>query len=199
MNRNPAGSSHDSTGAQDDSGFDLDASSQLSSPSRSVELGEAPERIHEAGHPPSATGSEAGVAKTERRSPGYETAFWRQNVVYRQNVVDLPERWSGRTGTTSIVSTHWLEGHPRRSTGTDRYVGLRLCLCTCHFSHPHWPVEPKPKPHSCSTLSVTGLLEPVWGLIRARLRDCLFTRGAGHRRCCRRSWSLRRRDGGGDN
>ncbi len=37
------------------------------------------------------------------------------------------------------------------------------------------------------------------GLIRARLRDCLFIRGAGHRRCCRRSWSLRRRDGGGDN
>ena len=36
------------------------------------------------------------------------------------------------------------------------------------------------------------------GLIRARLRDCLFIRGAGHRGRCRRRWSLRRRDGGGD-
>src|SRR5215468_1930963 len=36
------------------------------------------------------------------------------------------------------------------------------------------------------------------GLIRARLRDCLFICGAGHRGGCRRRWSLRRRDGGGD-
>src|SRR5215471_15259784 len=36
------------------------------------------------------------------------------------------------------------------------------------------------------------------GLIRARLRGCLFTCGAGHRGGCRRRWSLRRRGGGGD-
>ena len=36
------------------------------------------------------------------------------------------------------------------------------------------------------------------GLIRARLRDGLFICGAGHRGGCRRRWSLRRRDGGGD-
>src|SRR5215468_8156833 len=36
------------------------------------------------------------------------------------------------------------------------------------------------------------------GLIRARLRGCLFICGAGHRGGCRRRWSLRRRDGGGD-
>src|SRR5215813_2261715 len=36
------------------------------------------------------------------------------------------------------------------------------------------------------------------GLSRARLRGCLFICGAGHRGGCGRGWSLRRRDGGGD-